>query len=388
MGPAKSRARFLWWARFLAIRYSGGLGAQCSGARWEAASRADLMSSIIYDHALVHAIVDTIREPLLVLDEDLRVVAASRSFCRFFEVNHEETDGQFLSELGGGQWNIPALIDALLRILPQKGALEAFEVEWEFPKIGHRVMLLNARKAVRGGAERTAILLAIEDITERSAVERERAALLREKELLLQEMQHRVANSLQIIASILLIKARTVNSEETRTHLQDAHERVLAVAAVQKHLHATAGTEAIELQPYLQQLCKSLADSMIGEGRSIAVDVHVDAARATSSEAVSLGLIVTELMINALKHAFPVAKEGSAIAVRYETNATGWRLALTDNGIGKLDENSPMAKIGLGTSIVAALAEQLGARVETTSSASGTGVSITHATFAALPEAA
>lgn len=346
------------------------------------------MSSTLYENALAHAIVDTIREPLLVLDEDLRVVAASRSFCRFFEVSHEETDGRLLSEVGGGQWNIPALHEALLRILPQKGVLEAFEVEWEFPKIGRRVMLLNARKVVREGAERTAILLAIEDITERSAVERERAALLREKELLLQEMQHRVANSLQIIASILLIKARTVTSEETRTHLRDAHERVLAVAAVQKHLHATAGTEAIELRPYLEQLCQSLADSMIGEGRLIAVDVQVDEGRVTSSEAVSLGLIVTELMINALKHAFPVAKAGSAIAVRYETNATGWRLALTDNGVGKLDENSPLAKIGLGTSIVAALAEQLGARVETTSSASGTGVSITHATFAALPEAA
>lgn len=346
------------------------------------------MSSTLYESALAHAIVDTIREPLLVLDEDLRVVAASRSFCRFFQVSHEETDGQLLSEVGGGQWNIPALIEALRRILPQQGVIEAFEVEWEFPKIGRRVMLLNARKVVREGAARTAILLAIEDITERSAGERERAALLHEKELLLQEMQHRVANSLQIIASILLIKARTVTSEETRTHLHDAHERVLAVAAVQKHLHATAGTEAIQLRPYLQQLCKSLADSMIGEGRSIAVDVLIDEGRASSSEAVSLGLIVTELMINALKHAFPTVKAGSTISVRYETNATGWRLALTDNGVGKLDENSPLAKIGLGTSIVAALAEQLGARVETKSSASGTSVSITHATFAALPEAA
>lgn len=339
------------------------------------------MSSIIYDHALAHAIVDTIREPLLVLDEDLRVVAASRSYCRFFEVSHEETDGRLLSELGAGNWNIPALHEALRLIWTTSDELEGFEVGAMFPRIGQRVMLLNARKVSYREAEQTTVLLAIEDVTERRAVERERAELLRDKELLLLEMQHRVANSLQIIASILLMKARSVTSEETRTHLHDAHDRVLAVAAVQKHLHATVGSKPIELQPYLEELCKSLADSMIGEGRSIVLDVRVGEGRATSSEAVSLGLIVTELMINALKHAFPGARQGNKIIVLYEANASGWRLTLSDNGVGKLDENSPLARIGLGTSIVAALAEQLHARVETIANASGTSVSVTHATF-------
>ena len=111
------------------------------------------------------------------------------------------------------------------------------------------------------------ILLAIEDVTERRAAEREMAELLQQKEILLQEMQHRVANSLQIIASILLLKARTVHSEETRQHLQDAHQRVLSVAAVQQQLHASRHGEAIELAPYLSRLCETLAASMIGEGR-------------------------------------------------------------------------------------------------------------------------
>ena len=75
----------------------------------------------------------------------------------------------------------------------------------------------------------SAILLAIEDVTRRRETEREKDELLQQKEILLQEMQHRVANSLQIIASILLLKARTVQSEETRLHLQDAHQRVMSV---------------------------------------------------------------------------------------------------------------------------------------------------------------
>ena len=80
-------------------------------------------------------------------------------------------------------------------------------------------------------------------------------------------MEHRVANSLQIIASILLLKARAVTSEETRQHLQDAHQRVMSVAAVQSHLHASEGIDQIEVGSYLTKLCGSLASSMVGEGQ-------------------------------------------------------------------------------------------------------------------------
>ena len=89
-----------------------------------------------------------------------------------------------------------------------------------------------------GGAN-TTILLGIEDVTARRILEREKDELLRQKDVLFEELQHRIANSLQIIASILLMKARVVQSEETRFHLQDAHKRVLSVAAVQKQLHAS-----------------------------------------------------------------------------------------------------------------------------------------------------
>ncbi len=118
-------------------------------------------------------------------------------------------------------------------------------------------------------------------------------------------MQHRVANSLQIIASILLLKARTVQSEETRLHLQDAHQRVMSVATVQQQLHASGLNEKIEIGPYLTKLCASLAASMIGERRPLSIKVLATAGGAVSSEAVSIGLIVTELVINALKHGFP-----------------------------------------------------------------------------------
>src|SRR5437763_15301811 len=87
--------------------------------------------------------------------------------------------------------------------------------------------------------------------------------LLRQKDLLLREMNHRINNSLQIIASILLLKAYTVQSAETRRHLQDAHERIMSVAAVQEQLHPTPFGAQIEAKSYLTKLCESLAASMI-----------------------------------------------------------------------------------------------------------------------------
>ena len=187
---------------------------------------------------LARAIVDTVREPLVVLNGDLRVVAASRSFYETFGVNQREVYGRLLYELGGGQWDIPKLRELLEDMIPHHTTIEAYEVEHDFPTIGWRTMLLNARQVVDGDRP-AAILLAIEDVTRRRAAEREKDDLLRQKDLLLQEMRHRVANSLQIIASILLLKARTVQSEETRRHLQDAHQRVLTVATVQQQLEAS-----------------------------------------------------------------------------------------------------------------------------------------------------
>jgi chemotaxis protein methyltransferase CheR len=236
-------------------------------------------------------------------------------------------------------------------------------------------MLLNARRVFDENGSASAILLAIEDVTRRRETEREKDELLQQKEILLQEMQHRVANSLQIIASILLLKARTVHSEETRLHLQDAHQRVMSVATVQQQLQPSGLNESIEVGPYLSKLCASLVASMIGE-RPVSIKVEATVGRAVSDVAVSLGLIVTELVINVLKHAFPNDEEGE-ILVKYDAQASGWQLSVSDNGSGPQDRGGEPSHTGLGTSIVEALARQLVATVQKTSGPQGTTVTIT-----------
>jgi PAS domain S-box-containing protein len=122
-------------------------------------------------HEYAERIINTVREPLIALDQDLRVVSASRSFYEFFKVNPEDTMGQLIYDLGNKQWDIPKLRELLEKVLPEKEAFDDYEVIHNFQDIGHKVMLLNARKVYRKDIGEKMILLAIEDITERKRLE-------------------------------------------------------------------------------------------------------------------------------------------------------------------------------------------------------------------------
>jgi len=333
--------------------------------------------------ALAQSIVDTVREPVIVLDNGLRVIAASRSFYSAFEVSPEETQGKLLYALGDGQWDIPRLRLLLEKIIPEHGVMEDYEVEHEFPTLGHRTMRLNARQVFYEGGAGATILLGIEDVTERRILELQKDELLKKKDMLLDEIQHRIANSLQIIAGIILMKANLVGSEESRLLLQDTHDRVISIATVQQQLNASGIMGPIEMVPYLERLGDALAGSMIGDARPITLKVEGTPGSLSSRQAESIGLITTELVMNALKHAFLDQNMKGRINVAYDVDGTNWKLSVADNGVGKPDGVFAQPKTGLGTGIIKALAQELNAKVETLAGPDGTIVSITHATFAA-----
>jgi two-component sensor histidine kinase len=257
------------------------------------------------------------------------------------------------------------------------GAAEVHAYEFDLKRDGQapRLLVANAHKLDYDDKEQVRVLLAVADVTAARASEKLKDNLLREKAILLQEVQHRVANSLQIIASILMQSARKVQSEETRGHLHDAHSRLMSIAAVQKHLAASRLGE-VELRAYFVQLCKSLGASMIHDSKVLSIDVVVDDSVTDADISVSLGLIVTELVINALKHAFPGHRAGKII-VEYGSHGQNWTLLVRDNGIG-MQHVSVSGKQGLGTSIVEALAKRLDAEVHVASAHPGTAVSIVH----------
>lgn len=327
-------------------------------------------------HTLTRAIIDTIHEPLVVLDQDLRIVVASLSFYKKFILTHENTVNKLFYDLGNGQWDIPSLRTLLEKVIPEHSVVREYEVEHNFPVLGFRTMLINAREICYEKGKKK-MLLSISDITERRILEVEREQLLKQKDLLLKEMQHRIANSLQLIASVLTLKAATVSSKESRMHLEDAHERIMSIATIQQQLDPIYKGEEVAIHTYLNALCRSLARSMIGDRKPIRIVVVADESSVSSDMAVSYGLITTELVINAIKHAFPNGRSG-IITVTYKVETSGWLLSVSDDGIGQTEAVGGEHP-GLGTSIIGALANQLHATIRNENLSPGTKISLQHA---------
>ena len=345
---------------------------------------------------LALAIVDTLPEPFLVLDDTLHLLAASRCFYEVYDEDPATAHGRSLFELSGGQWDIPGLRQLLRAVLPDHTGLKGFEFEQDFGRLGRRTIQLNALPLREEAGTSKMLLLAIKDITDRRDAEREKQRLLEHTEelleqqtTLLREMRHRIANSLQIIASILLLKAGSVTSEETKKELRAAHQRVMSVAAVQGHLQESDGIEQIEMGPYLTKLGTGLASSMVSPELDTQIKVVTDPGTLPTSHAVSIGLIVTELIMNALKYAFPKPQKSARIRVTFEKDGSDWKLTVSDNGAGRRQSQEAANSTGLGTVLVAALAKQLDAVVTEPTTKKGLTVEVTRATFVSrLPRAA
>jgi two-component system CheB/CheR fusion protein len=116
---------------------------------------------------LAENIVNTLREPLMVLNEELLIITANLSFFQRFKVSAEETLGQPLYKLGNGQWDIPALRVLLNSVLSDNKTFDNYQVEHDFPAIGHRKMLLNARSIINNAVDTKLILLAMNDVSEK-----------------------------------------------------------------------------------------------------------------------------------------------------------------------------------------------------------------------------
>lgn len=326
--------------------------------------------------ALGGALIASSKAPLLLLADDLTVIAASGSFCSAFAIDPATVNGTKLAALGAGEWNVPQLNSLLRATFAGAAAIDAYEMDLVRTGQETACLVLNAHKLDYGVGATPRIVLAVTDTTSARLAEKIKDDLVQRNEILLRELQHRVANSLQIIASVLMQSARRVQSEETRSHLHDAHQRVMSIATLQKQL-AMKSADQVELSKYLKDLCASIGASMIDDQDRVSLVSTVDDTVTDANVSVSLGLIVTELIINALKHAFPGRNQKGEIKVDYAASGTGWTLSVGDNGNGMGSE--PDNKPGLGTGIVEALARQLDATVQVTDQQPGTKVSVVHA---------
>ena len=325
--------------------------------------------------SLALAMVCSSPTPLLLLDEASAVMAASASFCEAFEIDSDKIVGRPIFGLGAGEWDVPQLRTLMEATASGDATIESYELDLRRPDRAPRNLVLNVRKLVYGYPGPARLMVAITDVTEARALASRDRELAQDNALLVKEARHRIANSLQIIASVMMLNARRTSSEETRGHLRDAHNRVMSVADLQQQLAVSTDGD-VAIRPYLTRLCETITASMIADPAALSITVAAPDISVDPDVSVSLGLIVTELVINSLKHGFPDGA-GGRIDVSYVADGPLWTLTVSDTGVG-MPKVQSTAIAGLGTSIVQALARQLGASVEVAETSPGAKVSIVH----------
>lgn len=241
--------------------------------------------------------VDSLRDPLLVLDWDLRVRSANQPFYDTFQVRREGTEGRVIYDLGDGQWNIPALRELLEDVLPDDHAFDDFEVEHDFDGLGHRVMLLNARRL----NHHQSILLVIEDITERRRSENQMRAVMG-------ELQHRVKN---ILANVRALARQTrLRSPDLATFIRNFDGRLDALARTQDLL-LRSERDAVGLMALLR-----LELGACGGHEEENFVLNGPPVEMTARLARAMAMTVHELATNAAKYG-ALTMDGARIEIRW-----------------------------------------------------------------------
>ena len=330
-------------------------------------AKSDAAVALERERMLSTGIVDTLREPLLVLDERLGVVSASRAFYNTFNVTEKATIGRRLDDLGNGQWDIPDLIDLLTNVIPKNTSVEDYEVSHDFPHIGERTILLNARKVYRDGNHTYMLLLAMQDITDRRRLEAERARALENANRLLEELNHRVMNSLAMIGGIISMESRKLSDEAAQAAFTRMRARLDAVGRLYKTLSRSGAVDVVDAQEYLTALAQDIVMSS-GQNQPPKLDITIDPLPISTRTAVPLGLIANELLTNSLKYAFPHG--GGELRITMVNSEKESQLCISDDGAG-IDPDARVDS-GLGQRLTEAFATQLDGTIATSSDETGT----------------
>lgn len=315
---------------------------------------------------VMQTIVDTVRDPLVILDSDLIITAASRNFIRIFGDAEADVLGKRIEDLKQGQWDITPLQQLLARVVPDEAPFEDFLVEDDFPGLGHRVFKLNARKIHVPGNHVTQLLLAFEDVTEAVAADRYR-------DMMAAELAHRVKNSLSIISSFVAFEMRRA-AEPCLQGYQAMRTRINAVASLYDVIAQSNAFGPVDVQTYLNGIAQSIRSSLVDPDDGIAISVDAGPLVINADYAVPVGLLLNELATNAIKYAFPDGK--GKIMLGFRQREGGLVLSVEDNGVGLEAALIREDSTGMGTRFVDAFVRQIGGTLARASGPTGTTITV------------
>jgi PAS domain S-box-containing protein len=299
---------------------------------------------------LTQSIVDTIRDPLVVLENDMTVVTASNAFLIMFGITQAEAYGRRVSELGQHQWDVPALRHLMEKVLPENKPFENFEIEDVFPVLGRRVFNLNARKISQPGNHAHCMLLVFEDITDRK--QRERDALS-----LANEISRRIKNNLQIIVGLIAFEVRSTPKPCVQGY-RSMQTRIGAIAQLYDLISHSSRGGVVALDAYLKEIAHTLSASLLGSTSDVTIEVDAETLEIDSERAVPFGLLVNELATNAIKHAFPKGRGRVVLGAKRE--GAEIELTIADDGVGQTRATVAKTPETRGADYVAIFVRQLG----------------------------
>lgn len=322
----------------------------------------DLYRILRSSHVQAQGIVNTVRDPLLVLDADLTVVSANAAFYKTFETGRDETVGVPFTELGNGQWDIEELRLLLDKVIPKSDALFDYEVTAKFPAVGHRTMLVSAQRITQAGSGRRVLLLTIVDATERKQKEVS-------QDILIGELYHRIKNVLSITQALA---RQTSVDDRTAAEYRDAF--LGRFQALEKVLLMTARGDATELSELMHKVLEPYREPHgaveLAEGPMVSL---------STSQAMALGMILQELATNALKYG-ALSVPGGKVTMTWNLDGNGKeppqvRLSWQERHGPK---TAPPKTNGFGTRLIEFAAQiDLGGELERSYDPDGLTVSLT-----------
>jgi two-component system CheB/CheR fusion protein len=281
------------------------------------------------------SIVDTVRESLLVLDADFTVQSANESFYKLFQVTPEETNGINLFKLGRGQWDIPELRRLLQELLPQQKTVESFEVDFVFPKIGRKVIRLNARQLDHVPL----ILLAMEDITDRKRADQLLLQVNQDLKHFAYAASHDLQEPLRMVTSYTQLLARQYKGrldpladQSIAYAVEGAHQMEMLLKGLRDYWAVNEG----EVEENVVVDCNQVLEEAIGYLKiriqeSAAVITH-DPLPTVIAEQIPMMLLFKNLVSNGLKYTRP--GEPPRIHISAKKSAGVWQFSIRDHGIG------------------------------------------------------
>ncbi len=345
--------------------------------------------------AYAESIVETVREPLVILGQDLRVKTASRSFYDSFKVVPEKTENQLLYNLGNGQWDIPVLRTLLEEILPQNNQFNDFEVEHTFEDIGHRIMLLNARRIHQQGIQSELILLAIEDITERKRAQAELTSAKQRaeeatamKSIFLANMSHEIRTPMNAVIGLSLLALKTDLNSKQHDYVTKIHNAGVNILSLINDIldfsKIEAGKLDIEQTDFLfdemiNNVSAIVTEKAVSKGLALTLQIPPDTPQNLVGDPLRLGQVLINLINNAVKFTAEGEIELGVELLEQTGDRAKLRFAVRDTGIGMTQEQ--VAKLfqpfvqadgsttrkfggtGLGLSISKRLVEIMGGQI-------------------------